>query len=182
MKYNRNNGGVIGGKYTPRTHPLWSGYGTYPTTGGRGCQRNVPITGGACPLTRAGQRSASGNGCGCGNTWSNSRNNGNGCGNRCGNNQGNNGCGCNNGCGRDCEKLLQQIRAVDFALYEVVLYLDVYPTSCEALDTYHKLLDRRKALYEQYQATCGPITNMGNMSHTTWDWIEKPFPWEADAN
>ena len=92
------------------------------------------------------------------------------------------GCGCGDNGHGNCPKLLQQIRAVDFALYEVVLYLDVYPTSCEALDTYHKLMARRKMLYEQYQTTCGPITTTGNMSQTSWDWVGKPFPWENAAN
>ena len=98
----------------------------------------------------------------------------------------NNGCGCGCGCGQhannDCQKLMQQIRTVDFALYEVVLYLDVYPDSCEALNTYHKLVARQKALHEQYQASCGPITASGNMSTTAWNWTDGPFPWEASAN
>lgn len=93
------------------------------------------------------------------------------------------GCGCHSGEGdTNCQKLLEQIRAVDFALYEVILYLDVYPNSCEALDTYHKLCARQKALHQQYETTCGPITAAGNVSQNSWDWISKPFPWENDAN
>ncbi len=82
----------------------------------------------------------------------------------------------------NCEKLLEQIRAVDFALVEVVLYLDAYPDCHEALDTYHKLIARRRGLYGQYEASCGPLTAMGNQSTTSWDWIDKPFPWEYKAN
>lgn len=92
------------------------------------------------------------------------------------------GCGCEHGTQVDRERLLQQIRTVDFALYEVVLYLDAYPHAQEALDTYHKLLCRRKDLYEQYERTYGPVTVTGNSSHNSWDWIEKPFPWEPSAN
>jgi spore coat protein JB len=98
----------------------------------------------------------------------------NGCGRGCG-------CGCNDH-NTDCERLLAQIRAVDFALVEVVLYLDVYPDSCEALETYHKLIARRCALNEEYETACGPLTAMGNKSHTSWDWIDKPAPWEYNAN
>ncbi len=82
----------------------------------------------------------------------------------------------------NCEKLLDQIRAVDFALVEVVLYLDAYPDCHEALDTYHKLIARRKGLYAQYESSCGPLTAMGNKSTTSWDWVDKPFPWEYKAN
>ena len=81
-----------------------------------------------------------------------------------------------------CQKLMEQIRAVDFALYETVLYLDVYPHSCDALETYHKLKAQQKELYREYEALCGPLTAFGNESQTSWDWMGKPFPWEYDAD
>lgn len=80
-----------------------------------------------------------------------------------------------------CRKLMEQIRAVDFALYEVILYLDVYPHCHEALDTYHKLKARSEMLRGEYEATVGPITAFGNQCTTSWDWMKKPFPWEYDA-
>jgi len=140
-------------------------------------------------------------GCGCGvNRNTNESRTGCGCGNR-NNAEARTGCGCGNrnnvesrtvcGCGnhnnveRDngaCGKLLAQIRAVDFALYELVLYLDAYPDCQDALDMYHKLLCRKNELTAEYESACGPLTAFGNMSHTSWDWIDKPFPWEYSAN
>lgn len=94
-----------------------------------------------------------------------------------------NGCGCEQGKDRAaCRKLTEQIRAVDFALYETVLYLDVYPHSCDALETYHKLKARQTELYKEYEALCGPLTAFGNESQTSWDWMSKPFPWDYDAD
>ena len=170
MTNHRNNGmpcTLCGGVRTNRRagvhgvaqDPLWGACGTYPRQTRQGTSNHVPNCrnqrrDGYCPQARAEQSN---------------QNNGGGC-----------GCGGHNH--NDCQKLLQQIRTVDFALYEVILYLDVYPASCEALDTYHKLLARRKSLYEQYESICGPVTAMGNTSHTAWDWIEKPFPWENAAN
>ena len=93
--------------------------------------------------------------------------------------------GCGFGHDRErtaCRKLMDQIRAVDFALYETVLYLDVYPHSCDALETYHKLKAQQTELYREYEALCGPLTAFGNESHTSWDWMSKPFPWEYDAD
>jgi len=93
------------------------------------------------------------------------------------------GCGCDHGQDRSaCRKLLEQIRAVDFALYETVLYLDVYPHSCDALETYHKLKAQQTELHKEYEALCGPLTAFGNESRTSWDWMNKPFPWEYDAD
>ena len=76
---------------------------------------------------------------------------------------------------------MEQIRAVDFALYEVVLYLDAYPHCHEALETYYKLRERSEALHREYESTSGPLTAFGNRSPDSWDWMKKPFPWEYDA-
>lgn len=96
-----------------------------------------------------------------------------------------NGCGCGCGNGTDnasCKHLMDQIRAVDFALYETVLYLDVYPHSCDALETYRKLKAQSEALHAEYEASCAPLTAFGNKSDSSWDWMNKPFPWEYDAD
>ena len=90
-------------------------------------------------------------------------------------------CGCEGlGAFSRCKKLMEQIRAVDFALYETVLYLDVYPHSCDALETYRKLKARSEALHAEYEASHGPLTAFGNRGDS-WDWMSKPFPWEFDA-
>ena len=89
------------------------------------------------------------------------------------------GCGC--GCGQtdgDCAKIKKQLQTVDFALYEVILYLDAYPDSAEALNTYHLLLARRQKLASVYEQTCGPLTAWGNISTTSWDWVKGSAPWE----
>jgi len=26
------------------------------------------------------------------------------------------------------------------------------------------------------------LTPLGNMSHTKWEWVSRPFPWDYDAN
>ena len=90
-------------------------------------------------------------------------------------------CGCEGGgASTNCRKLMEQIRAVDFALYETVLYLDVYPHSCDALETYRKLSAQSEALHAEYEASCGPLTAFGNRGDT-WDWMSGPFPWEYGA-
>ena len=90
-------------------------------------------------------------------------------------------CGCGgNSVSIQCKKLMEQIRAVDFALYETILYLDVYPHSCDALETYRKLKAQSEALHTEYEASCGPLTAFGNTGNT-WEWMSQPFPWEYDA-
>lgn len=80
---------------------------------------------------------------------------------------------CNN------SSLLKRLQEVEFALYELTLYLDAYPESKEALMHYHSLLDARKTLVAEYQAKHGPLTMYGNESTTSWDWASTPWPWET---
>lgn len=80
------------------------------------------------------------------------------------------------------KSLLEEIRRADFVLVETGLYLDAYPHCREALDHYHKWRERREMLVREYEKHHGPLTAMGNMSKSTWDWTNDPFPWEYDAN
>lgn len=88
-----------------------------------------------------------------------------------------NGCGgnsCNAG-----DSLMKRIQQVEFALYEIVLYLNAYPDSQDALKHYHGLMDMRKALVGEYESKHGPLTMYGNESTSSWDWASTPWPWET---
>lgn len=81
---------------------------------------------------------------------------------------------CNGG-----DALMKKLREVEFALYELTLYLDAYPESHEALALYHSLLDARRQMVAEYQTKHGPLTMYGNESTTSWDWASTPWPWET---
>lgn len=84
---------------------------------------------------------------------------------------------CNN-----CNERMDFLRALDFAIQETVLYLDAYPNCKSALEYYHKLIEQRTQAVEAYEKHCAPLTMYGNHSHTSWDWVKGPWPWEFDAN
>ena len=65
---------------------------------------------------------------------------------------------------------------------ETVLYLDAYPDHPQALAYYHKLVEERSLLMEQYEQSCGPLNIYGNKSRQSWDWVKTPWPWETDAD
>ena len=75
-----------------------------------------------------------------------------------------------------------KLRAIDFSLYETILFLDGDPDNCEAMAYYHKLLDQRTRLIAEYESKFGPLTIYGNTSHEGWAWVTGPWPWEYDAN
>jgi len=82
----------------------------------------------------------------------------------------------------DCQKQMQTLRALDFAIQETALYLDAYPENCQALAYYHHLMEERRAALAEYENNCGPVTMFGNTDESHWHWIDSPWPWEADAN
>lgn len=90
------------------------------------------------------------------------------------NRRGNGNCGC----GGNESALLRKLQAVDFALYDTVLYLDAYPNCRKALSYYHSLLEAQKKLQTEYEAKYGPVTAFGNASADEWKWTLTPWPWE----
>ena len=86
-------------------------------------------------------------------------------------------CSCSSGQDGNCGSLMHQLQTVDFAIVELVLYLDSYPDSCEALQLLNKLIDQRCALAKAYESDCGPLTACGE-KRSNWDWVNKPWPWE----
>ena len=79
-------------------------------------------------------------------------------------------------------KLLKEIQAEDFALYETVLYLDAHPTCKNALEYYAMHQNAAKALRDEYEALYGPLTIYGNASCSCWHWADAPWPWEKEGN
>ena len=92
---------------------------------------------------------------------------------------------CEGGCGgsnADHKALERRLKEIDFCLTDVILYLDAYPNSKEALAYYHKLIAERARLTEQMGTAHPPVNGRENTSAEHWDWIRGPWPWEASAN
>ena len=80
------------------------------------------------------------------------------------------------------DALLKKIQAEDFALYETVLYLDGHPRDKKALEFYCQRRDALAALKEEFRKKFGPLTIYDNNDNDSWHWIDKPWPWEKEAN
>ena len=77
--------------------------------------------------------------------------------------------------------LLKQLQKIDFALVDVVLYLDAYPNCKKALDYYHKLLSERDKILVKLGDAGIPMNAFDNTSDV-WNWTDSPWPWEYEAN
>ena len=79
---------------------------------------------------------------------------------------------------RNRDALMRKIMEIDFALNEMVLFLDTHPNDKKALALYHKYADKSRELKAVYNENFGPLTPADNLSEDCWDWVHGPWPWE----
>ena len=76
------------------------------------------------------------------------------------------------------KKLMKEIMEYDFALQELILFLDTHPNDCNALELYTVMQEKSKNAKRLYQNTYGPLTANQVDAKNTWTWIQGPWPWE----
>lgn len=77
------------------------------------------------------------------------------------------------------EKLLRRVSALQFATYELRLFLDTHPDNKEALEMMNSYKKKYEAVKAEYEKEFGPLTLNGYNSD---EWLKDPWPWENEAN
>jgi len=78
------------------------------------------------------------------------------------------------------DKMLKEIQELQFALVELTLYLDMYPTDRRAVCQYNVLSEKLNVLRTQYQMEHGALFAYGEFpSKYPWEWVKTPWPWEV---
>lgn len=85
-------------------------------------------------------------------------------------------CECDN---KSKQDLLREIMSLNFAINDLVLYLDTHPNDSRAIRMHGEYSEKLMKLTEKYQKLYGPLTV--NFVSDTWDWIDQPWPWERGA-
>ena len=76
--------------------------------------------------------------------------------------------------------LLLNILIYHFALTDLALYLDNYPSDKNMLNVYNNYLNNKKRLVADYEKMYGPLTLTGdNLGYNDWHWSSSPWPWEV---
>jgi spore coat protein JB len=73
--------------------------------------------------------------------------------------------------------LIKEIQAVDFAVYELSLFLDTHPNERRALEDHNKLAQRSSELKSTYEERFGPL-RLTSVSRYPYQYINNPWPWE----
>lgn len=94
------------------------------------------------------------------------------------NNNNNNYCPQNNMSQQD---LLNQIMALNFAVNDLVLYLDTHPCDSCAIRKHNEYSNQVVNLTNQYQSMYGPLTVNFDSNQNRWQWSDEPWPWERGA-
>ncbi len=75
-------------------------------------------------------------------------------------------------------RMLLDIQKLEFAIYDLALYLDTHPNDPVALYKHNMLAEQHMILKNAYEAQFGIMSVMGLESGDTWRYINSPWPWE----
>ena len=72
-----------------------------------------------------------------------------------------------------------QIKAYQFAVTDIALYLDTHPEDQKALCLHREYTRKLKDLRDKYQRVYRPLTI--EYPCNKWRWLEEPWPWERGS-
>ena len=76
-------------------------------------------------------------------------------------------------------KMLTNIDALNFAMIDLNLYLDVFPNDREKINLYNQYSNQKENLLKEYESKYGPITlNSDSLNTYPWAWNNMPWPWD----
>lgn len=84
----------------------------------------------------------------------------------------------------DKTSLKKDIMALNFAINDLVLYLDTHPNDSRAINLHSQYSERLEKLKNKYEEMYGPLTVIFSSPENSnrWAWSEEPWPWERGNN
>lgn len=78
------------------------------------------------------------------------------------------------------EQLLYELMKYSFAMKEIELYLDIYPTDTSMINLYNQYLKETKNIENEYEKKYGPLSLSSNyFEGQNWKWLNNNWPWEG---
>ncbi len=77
-------------------------------------------------------------------------------------------------------ELIKKIHALDFAIHELVLFLDTHPTSNKAMALLKEYRNKRAECIKEYEQQFGNYiaTTADVPAEGCWEWLKGKWPWE----
>jgi spore coat protein JC len=76
------------------------------------------------------------------------------------------------------EMMLRRLSAMDFAIWELHMYLDTHPEDTLALAKMNEARAKREELVKSYEGKFGPLMSHQTGNNTKWTWLKDPWPWD----
>lgn len=77
---------------------------------------------------------------------------------------------------------LAELQALDFAMYELALYLDTHRQDRDALELYRTYQQLYSQGRQRYEAEFGPLGHGTPSEQDSYAWLDAPWPWEYSGN
>ncbi len=74
--------------------------------------------------------------------------------------------------------LLKRLSAVNFAMWDLHLYLDTHPDDTQMLSLWQQYAQKSHALAKEYESENGPLTPKTGSGAC---WTKEPWPWQKDC-
>lgn len=75
------------------------------------------------------------------------------------------------------ENDLYKIMALDFAINDLNLYLDLHPDNKEVFNLFKKYIQDKERLCKEYEKRYGPLV-LTNTLGSKYNWLNSPWPWD----
>lgn len=79
----------------------------------------------------------------------------------------------------DMKNLSTNLSAVQFAMWELHLYLDTHPEDISALKLYNKYEEKYFALKDEFESKYGPLYSSEGTPGVRW--LKNPWPWDFEG-
>lgn len=80
---------------------------------------------------------------------------------------------------KDNSSLSLTLSAVQFAMWELHLYLDTHPEDISALKLYNKYEEKYLKLKDEYESKYGPLFSTSGSPGV--HWLKNPWPWDYEG-
>ena len=79
------------------------------------------------------------------------------------------------------ETMLKRVQQLGFMTDELRLFLDTHPQSQEALCILQRTIALERTARLEYEKAYGSLTLEAAECRARYDWVDSPWPWEAEA-
>lgn len=80
---------------------------------------------------------------------------------------------------RNIDEIMKEIYLYGFSRDDTALFLDTHPDCTEALNHFKRSTEKYENAVQEAAAYGNPMFQSQGASDCSWNWIDRPWPWEG---